>query len=167
MKELKSKLKKRGGFTLVEMLLVVAIVTIMAAISIPVVNMNLEKARDAADLANERAAKTLATMVYMGEIDPLDYGFPYEGYEPGTAINTWHDETGMNARGMFYDAQNGCITFEKPLGKGYGKCTGCGKIDNPGQPHKDCIILMSIDGKGTVSISWVSDQDEESPDWGV
>lgn len=160
MNDLKAKLKEQGGFTLIEMLLVVAIIAILVAVSIPVVNMNLEKARDATDRANERAAKTLATMVYMGEIDIMNLGYPFAGYTVGTAIDTWWDEDGVNKRGLFYDAENGTLTCEKPIGKGYGQCTGCGKIDAGGVPHTGCVILVSVDANGVVTTEWVTDQDE-------
>lgn len=54
--KLSAKLSKNGGFTLVEMLIVVAIIAILIAISIPVVTGQLEKARQSADAANCRAA---------------------------------------------------------------------------------------------------------------
>ena len=54
--KLSKKLKKTGGFTLIEMLIVVAIIAILVAVSIPMVNSNLEKARKATDSANERAS---------------------------------------------------------------------------------------------------------------
>lgn len=60
MKNLKNKLKKQGGFTLVEMLTVVAIIAILIAISIPMVTGALDRAKKATDAANVRAAK--ATM---------------------------------------------------------------------------------------------------------
>ena len=60
MNNLKSKLKKQGGFTLIEMLIVVAIIAILIAIAIPMVNAALESAREATDAANERAAIGIA-----------------------------------------------------------------------------------------------------------
>lgn len=60
MKNLKKKLQKQGGFTLVEMLIVVAIIAILIAVSIPMMNSNLEKAREAVDEANARDAVSLA-----------------------------------------------------------------------------------------------------------
>lgn len=50
------KLKNSKGFTLMEMLIVVAIIAILVAIAIPTFTNQLEKAREAADLANLRSA---------------------------------------------------------------------------------------------------------------
>ena len=50
------KLKNRKGFTLAELLIVVAIIAVLVAISIPVFTSQLEKSREAVDLANIRAA---------------------------------------------------------------------------------------------------------------
>lgn len=65
MNNLKAKLKKQGGFTLVELLIVVAIIAILVAVSIPMMNQALEKSREAVDTANERDAKSLAITAYM------------------------------------------------------------------------------------------------------
>ena len=50
------KLKNSKGFTLMEMLIVVAIIAILVAIAIPTFTGQLEKAREATDLANLRSA---------------------------------------------------------------------------------------------------------------
>lgn len=50
------KIKNSKGFTLMEMLIVVAIIAILVAIAIPTFTSTLEKTREAADAANLRAA---------------------------------------------------------------------------------------------------------------
>ena len=50
------KKMNKKGFTLMEMLIVVAIIAVLVAITIPVMNNSLEKAREATDAANLRAA---------------------------------------------------------------------------------------------------------------
>lgn len=69
------KLKKNGGFTLIEMLIVVAIIAILVVVSIPMVSSSLDKAKEAADAANMRAAKAAAMIEYM--TDGLSTGEVY------------------------------------------------------------------------------------------
>lgn len=69
--KLNAKLRKSGGFTLVEMLIVVAIIAILIAVSIPLVSSALDKAREATDNANERSALSVGTIYYLShpEVD--------------------------------------------------------------------------------------------------
>ena len=48
--------RNRSGFTLMEMLIVIALIAVLIAIAIPVFSSQLEKSREATDLANVRAA---------------------------------------------------------------------------------------------------------------
>ena len=50
------KKNNKKGFTLAELLIVVAIIAVLTAIAIPVFSAQLEKAREATDLANIRSA---------------------------------------------------------------------------------------------------------------
>ncbi len=50
------KKNNKKGFTLAELLIVVAIIAVLVAIAIPVFTAQLEKSREATDLANIRAA---------------------------------------------------------------------------------------------------------------
>ncbi len=61
----RAELKKRGnkGFTLMEMLIVVAIIAVLIAIAIPIFTSQLENSREATDAANIRSsyAEVVAT----------------------------------------------------------------------------------------------------------
>lgn len=58
------KLLNKKGFTLMEMMIVIAIIVILVAIAVPSFNSSLDKANSATDDANERAAKSVA-MTYL------------------------------------------------------------------------------------------------------
>jgi len=58
------KMNKKG-FTLMEMLIVIAIIAILIAIAIPTFTAALEKSRQKTDLANARALKSLVVSQYM------------------------------------------------------------------------------------------------------
>lgn len=95
MEKLKAKLKKQGGFTMVELLIVVAIIAILVAVSIPMMNSTLEKSRHAVDQANERdaialaATKILADEVNWGTGDSVTYYYHVDNQHIGSL-----DETG-------------------------------------------------------------------------
>lgn len=56
MKRIINKIREKEGFTLAELLIVVAIIAVLVAISIPVFTTKLESSREAVDLSNMRAA---------------------------------------------------------------------------------------------------------------
>ena len=65
MKGLREKFRKNSGFTLIEMLIVVAIIAILIMVSIPMISSALERAKVATDSANERSAMATAFITYM------------------------------------------------------------------------------------------------------
>ena len=81
MNMLKKKLGKNGGFTLVEMLIVVAIIAILIAVSIPLVNNALDRARQATDAANIRSAKAELMIRYLSETAVQDQVYYYNAAE--------------------------------------------------------------------------------------
>lgn len=67
--------KNEKGFTLAELLIVVAIIGVLVAISIPIFTSQLEKAREATDMANIRSAYAeCSTAVLTGESDKATGG---------------------------------------------------------------------------------------------
>ena len=80
MKGLIKKVREnKKGFTLAELLVVVAIVGILVAISIPVFTAQLSKARKATNQANMRAAKAAAVAQYLTDsadsASQIDYDY--------------------------------------------------------------------------------------------
>nr|WP_294671718.1 prepilin-type N-terminal cleavage/methylation domain-containing protein [uncultured Blautia sp.] len=64
------KYKSKKGFTLAELLIVVAIIAVLVAISIPIFTGQLEKARRAVDMQNARAIESALVLAYnTGEIE--------------------------------------------------------------------------------------------------
>ena len=124
-----------GGFTLIEMLIVVAIIAILIAISIPVLSDALERARQATDAANERAAKAEIVAMYL----------------LGSEI-----ETGVTVEGgkkYFYDAENGKLLKSDESSSDVLKKLNYGKCKN----HKGGLIKVSIDATtNVVTIEWYS-----------
>ena len=109
MEKLQKQLKKQGGFTLVEMLIVVAIIAILIAVSIPMVSGALDRAKEATDAANVRAAKAQASIT---KLDPT--------YKVNGEKIDW--EEGGSPKVNIYDAEKGIIVpiaDEKP--DAYGK----------------------------------------------
>ena len=63
------KRNNKKGFTLAELLIVVAIIAVLVAIAIPVFTAQLERAREATDMANIRNAYAEATVQALTEAD--------------------------------------------------------------------------------------------------
>jgi prepilin-type N-terminal cleavage/methylation domain-containing protein len=137
MLELKNFLNRRlgrKGFTLAELLVVVAIIAILVAVSIPIFTSKLEASREATDIANMRAAKAAAVVQY------LEKGEKVEG---------------------FYDAANGKIVNATSAVIGYGKGTAKdGNTTNSmgyvtTKSATDMIIKVTVTTDDAIAMEWV------------
>lgn len=141
MNNLKSKLKTQGGFTLIEMLIVVAIIAILIAVSIPMVNSALERAREATDSANERAALGIAMVEVM-----TNNKLP----GAGTATETVAYYEVDNSKGSLVGSEPDEANFN------YGKGTAAGDIDT---------VCAGRGIKITYTPGTTTDQDKYEIDW--
>lgn len=89
LKKFKSLKANKKGFTLAELLIVVAIIAILAAIAIPVFYSQLNEARLAVDKANLRTAYSLASNDYLmhHHTGTVEYTFGLDA-EKNFGINT-------------------------------------------------------------------------------
>ena len=105
------KMNKKG-FTLIEMLVVIAIIAVLVAIVIPVVGNSTEKAKEAADAANIRSAiatvttqaisstytqPTVVELTQTGDFEALDDitdigGFPLDKFNGMASVSIAWDE---------------------------------------------------------------------------
>ena len=110
-------MKRTKGFTIAELLIVVAIIGVLVAISIPIFNKQLEKAREAYDIDTMRTAASAAIDLYYEGINEKNadkYGFKW-----------WPDHSGKgadNAAGA-YDLRTGKFVPDKTKILSYGKGT--------------------------------------------
>ena len=118
--------KNNKGFTLAELLIVVAIIAVLVAIAIPVFTTQLEKSREATDLANIRSAYAELVTEYLGN---------------GTVTSVTVD---------LKQAQTGWNYVDAVIGTEIGS-TG-GKVDITGNPTKGGTCTVSInDTTGVIS----------------
>lgn len=108
------KLTNKKGFTLMEMLIVVAIIAVLVAIAIPTFNGALTKSKEAADVANIRAAYAEYQVKAIGGDTTVSFDKPTLNYD---AKYTYTDST----KTITYAADkladnNGSKTFTWVLG---------------------------------------------------
>ena len=110
------KKMNKKGFTLMEMLIVIAIIAILIAIAIPTFTAALEKSRAKTDLANARALKSLVLTKYM---DGDDATF-CKKLDDATDSATVTFYLSKNGQSIVDTAGTGCMPATAKANKGTG-----------------------------------------------
>ncbi|MCR5096310.1 MAG: prepilin-type N-terminal cleavage/methylation domain-containing protein [Erysipelotrichaceae bacterium] len=111
---MKKNLKK--GFTLAELLIVVAIIAVLVAIGIPIFNGQLEKSREAYDIYTMRQAASAAIDLYYA-------GVNNSASASENGLKWWSAGNTSNAYGV-YNPENGTFSAIEPQqATPYGKGT--------------------------------------------
>ena len=133
------KTRSKKGFTLAELLIVVAVIAILVAIAIPVFNTQLDKARAAVDQANLRSASSMAASDYLmfSRSGAQTY---YFNKTSSQATDGGTDNLSIN----YTDAKAGTLSTSK------------GDITGQSTDNKEKTIVVTVtDGKVT-SASWTA-----------
>ena len=85
------KIRNKKGFTLAELLIVVAIIAVLVAIAIPVFTAQLEKSREATDIANVRSAYAEVMTNYLTDED-ADFTIDVASKQ---GVDGWQGEEGV------------------------------------------------------------------------
>lgn len=133
----KEELKKQGkkGFTLMELLIVVAIIAVLVAIAIPLFTNQLEKAREATDLANIRSAYAVASTAILTDTDQPNSG----DTTVGVAVTPKMESTGA------FD-KTGDSSTEVVIG-------GINMKDSSISVTKGQAVTVTVDADGNVTLS--------------
>lgn len=110
--------QNRSGFTLMEMLIVIALIAVLVAIAIPTIASQLERSREAADLANVRAAYAqVSAEALLG--DPQ--------FKVTVALKQkqadWQSANPVNIGGIVHDKNQGDTDNWKGVAAPNGTCT--------------------------------------------
>lgn len=157
-------LKNNKGFTMAELLIVVAIIAVLVAISIPIFNAKLEKSRETVDIHMTRNIASIAQeFYYSGVNDETSAKAAGMGwYSSGNNSNAFavYDPTS----GKFYKSWNDYIDAGgKPYGKGTKTDGGTEIEDVSGKliydPKLDytnagCQVCIFPYGKKRVEVAW-------------
>ena len=138
------KKNNKKGFTLAELLIVVAIIAVLVAISIPIFTAQLEKAREATDEANLRAlyAETAAAVLV-------------EDTDATTAMKDATLTVAKGADGVYTGTATLKLVQQKDGLEGGKTSVNIGGVDVTGWgPGKTATITIKGDGsKPTITIS--------------
>ena len=157
------KLQKKIGFTMAELLIVVAIIAVLVAIAIPIFNKQLEKSREAYDIATMRQAASLAVEYYYA-------GVKDKPSAEAAGLKWWdnHNADQDNAAGVYDPSTGKFLPIESQKAKAYGKGTtkdtgktytynSDRKIYDSSANYKNAVCMISLYPTGSnkhIDIYW-------------
>ena len=132
-KKVKFLMRKNKGFTLAELLIVVAIISVLVAISIPIFSSQLHKAKVATDWANLRSfyAEIQADYISTGE-----YNSKVKTDWHSNANYDWHSVTFLNGQKVAMKTGTCAVSFKKDTG--YSIEYDCDKS------HAECHLSLPV-----------------------
>ncbi len=122
--------KNNKGFTLAELLIVVAIIAVLVAIAIPVFTAQLEKSREATDLANVRTAYAAVVTQYLSD-----------GSTHSATVNS------QQTQDNWQTANNSASTTLKGFNE------SCAYDVSVGEKVNNSTWTITIDNSGSITIS--------------
>ena len=147
------KARRKKGFTMAELLIVVAIVGVLVAISIPIFNKHIEKTRETYDIATMRQAASAAIDLYYAGINDqasanaVGLNWDGGGNESGTnAYGAYDPKTGR-----FYKSRGDLPESSRKYGKGTKTDGGMTFVRgnangayNPTLDYTNAVVMVSI-----------------------
>ncbi len=131
----------KKGFTLAELLIVVAIIAVLVAIAIPIFTSQLEKSREATDLANIRSGYAEVVTAYLTGDTSASVEVPLKQTK-----DSWQTFNGDDSK-----VYVGSEINSKSTSSGSSSTTGQAQVK--GTPKKGGKAVITIDDKeGTVTI---------------
>lgn len=140
--------RNRKGFTLAELLIVVAIIAVLVAISIPIFTSQMTKAKIAVDQSNVRSAKAAAAAEYMTNDESGTVTYLYDGSK---VINLKSSNSASDLSSLT------SLLSKEGYGKADGKDNSKEETGAKGSP-KGGYVEVTIDGdkNNKISAEWVS-----------
>ena len=135
------KKMNKKGFTLAELLIVVAIIAVLVAISIPIFTTQLEKSRDAVTLSNVRAAYAQAQVAELNEASDTTNNVIYKKTKDGSTVEV---------KGVVSKGTQGGLDGDKQL-PFYDKVQHWYFKDSLGGTPKAWNITFTYDANGAIT----------------
>lgn len=138
--------KNRKGFTLAELLIVVAIIGVLVAIAIPIFSAQLEKSRENTDIANLRSAKAAAAALYLDDNNAA--GVYCFDAAKGVLVDNSTDAAAITGYGKGTAKEGGAAGFYMSSEKNYENS------DNVAGQFIVVTILDADDGTDNIKLEW-------------